>query len=190
MIRGFPDRVFASPDALFCMISWICFEWKTNTLPKSEVSFEPFVIRAAGKSEEDGVAKAIKSAFSMDSVWGDVSKPLAEKISLDLEAAFSLSEPSCVVLAHGSRVIGASVLDANPDASNHLSSGPCILHEYRNRGLASGLLAASLAFLQKKEISVARGLTRANSITARFVYPKFGGVQHPIEGDPLKLKAD
>ncbi len=172
------------------MISWICFEWKTGGLPKSEVSFEPFILRVAEKSEQEGVSRAIKSAFSMDSVWGDVSRPLAEKISLDLEAAFSLPEPSCVVLVHGSRVIGASVLDGNPDAGNHLSSGPCILHEYRNRGLASGLLAASLAFLQKKEISVARGLTRANSITARFIYPKFGGVSHPIDGDPLKLKGD
>lgn len=172
------------------MISWICFEWKTGSLPNDGVSFEPLAIRAAEKSEQESVAKAIKSAFSMDSVWGDVSRPLAEKIAVDIEAAFLLPEPSCVVLAHGSRVIGASVLDGNPDSTNHLSSGPCILHEYRNRGLASGLLAASLAFLQKKEISVARGLTRANSITARFIYPKFGGVSHPIEGDPLKPKAD
>ena len=35
-----------------------------------------------------------------------------------------------------------------------------------------------------------RGMTRANSITARFIYPKFGGVAHPAEGDPLKPKAD
>ena len=172
------------------MISWLCFEWKTNGLPKNEVSFEPCTIRVAEKSEQEGISKAIKSAFSMDSGWGDVSRPLSEKIALDLDAGFALPEPSCVVLVHGSRVIGASVLDANPDAENHLSSGPCILHEYRNRGLASGLLAASLEFLQKKQISVARGLTRSNSITARFVYPKFGGVPHPVEGDPLKPKAD
>lgn len=172
------------------MISWICFEWKTQGLPKNDASFDPFVIRAAEKAEEEGVSKAIKSAFSMDSLWGDVSRPLAGKLSLDIEEAFSQPDPSCMVLAHGSRVIGASVLDGNPDAENHLLSGPCILHEYRNRGLASGLLAASLAFLQKKDISVARGLTRANSITARFVYPKFGGVALPFDGDPLKVKAD
>ena len=172
------------------MISWLCFEWKTSGLPKDEVYFEPFTIRVAEKSEQDGIFKAIKSAFSMDSVWGDVSRPLTEKIGIDLDAGFSLPDPSCVVLVHGSRVIGASVLDINPGAENHLSSGPCILHEYRNRGLASGLLGASLAFLQKKDIPVVRGLTRANSITARFIYPKFGGVSHPVEGDPLKPKAD
>ncbi|MFA7343967.1 MAG: GNAT family N-acetyltransferase [Terrimicrobiaceae bacterium] len=170
------------------MISWLCFEWKTSGLPEREVSFEPFIIRVAEKSEQESVSKAIKSAFSMDSVWGDVSRPLREKIALDLDAGFSLPEPSCVVLVHGARVIGASVLDVGPDAENHLSSGPCILHEYRNRGLASGLLAASLDFLKKNGVPVARGLTRANSITARFIYPKFGGVSHPIEGDPLKLK--
>ena len=172
------------------MISWLCFEWKTSGLPKDEVSFEPFTIRIAEKPEQESILKAIKSAFSMDSVWGDVSRPLAEKIAVDLEAGFLLPEPSCVVLVHGTRVIGASVLDVNPDAENHLSSGPCILHEYRNRGLASALLGASLAFLKKCDIPVARGLTRANSITARFIYPKFGSASHPVEGDPLKPKAD
>jgi hypothetical protein len=172
------------------MISWLCFEWKTAGLPKAEDPFHPLVLRPAVKEEQDGVAKAIKSAFSMDSAWGDVSRPLAEKLALDIEAAFSGEEPTCVVLAHGSRVIGASVLDISPEADNHLVSGPCIVHEYRNRGLASGLLAASIAYLGQKEIAVARGLTRANSITARFIYPKFGGASHAFPGDPLKPKAD
>ena len=172
------------------MFSWLCFEWKTGGLPESEVSFEPYILRLAAKSDQESVTNAIRSAFSIDPGWGDVSRPLAEKIAGNLEVAFSFEEPSCVVLAHGSRVIGASVLDGNPDAENHLSSGPCIVHEYRNRGLASGLLAASLGLLNKKEISVARGLTRSNSITARFIYPKFGGVSHPVDGDPLKPKAD
>lgn len=172
------------------MISWLIFEWKTSGLPKSEAPFKPLILRPAEKAEEDGVAKAIKSAFSMDSMWGDVSRPLAEKLAVDIEAAFSQPEPSCVVLVHGSRVIGASVLSESQDAQSHLLSGPCILHEYRNRGLASALLGASLEFLGKKEIPVVRGLTRANSITARFVYQKFGGVSHSFNGDPLKLKAD
>lgn len=172
------------------MISWICFEWKTSGLPGEEVSSEPFTIRLAGKDEKDGIYKAIKSAFSLDSVWGDVSRSLTDKIALDLEAGFSHPEPSCAVLVHGSRVIGASVMDVNPDAENHLSSGPCILHEYRNRGLASGLLRASLAYLKKKDVPVVRGLTRTSSITARFIYPKFGGVSRPVEGDPLKPKAE
>lgn len=172
------------------MISWLCFEWKTAGLPKTEAPFHPLVLRPAGQEEKEGVAKAIKSAFSMDSAWGDVSRPLADKLALDIEAAFSDADPSCVVLAHGSRVIGASVLNIDPDADNHLVSGPCIVHEYRNRGLASGLLAASIAFLGQKDIPVARGLTRANSITARFIYPKFSGASHVFSGDPLKPKAD
>ena len=168
------------------MIPWICFEWKTDTLPKDEVSVEPLVIRTAEKDEKDAVARTIKSAFSLDPTWGDVSKPLEEKFSRDLESTFSQSEPSCMVLAHGARIIGASILEVAPDSPNHLISGPCILHEYRNRGLASGLLAASLAFLRKKELPIARGITRANSITARFISSKFGGTQRPFEGDPLK----
>ena len=171
------------------MISWICFEWKTGDLPRNAVPSAPFQIRAAQKSELEAVAKTIRSAFAMDSVWGDVSKPLAAKLELDIEAAFELSEPSCVVLVHGTRIIGASLMDPNPDAANHFSSGPCVLYEYRNRGLASQLLAASLAFLHDGGVAVARGLTRHNSLSARFIYPKFGGVPHPFSGDPLKLPA-
>ena len=75
--------------------------------------------------------------------------------------------PSCVVAQHGSRIIGVSVLDADPDSLNHLSSGPVILHEYRNRGLGSALLAASLNFLRQEGLSKVRGVTRANSTAAR-----------------------
>lgn len=172
------------------MVSWLCFEWRTDRPSNVGAPFKPLDIRPAQKTDEEGVLKAIQSAFLMDSAWGDVSRPLAEKLELEIAEAFALDEPACVVLVHGARVVGASVLKLDPDSENHLSSGPCILHEYRNRGLATGLLGASLTFLQGHGISTARGLTRANSITARFVYPKFGGASRPFHGDPLKLKAE
>ncbi len=168
------------------MISWVSFEWKTSGLPVQPVACDPFHVRTAAKSESDAVGRMIKSAFTMDSVWGDVSRPLAQKMEMDLESAFEHSEPSCIVLVHGTRIIGASLLDLTPEVPSHLASGPCILHEYRNRGLASALLAASLAFLKDHQIAQVRGITRANSMTARFIYPKFGGIAQPFEGDPFK----
>jgi len=82
----------------------------------------------------------------------------------------------CLTLLHGSRVIGASLLDVAPDARSHLFTGPCILPEYSNRGLGFHLLGKSLEFLQQQGLEEAQGLTRARSIAARFVYPKFQGV--------------
>jgi ribosomal protein S18 acetylase RimI-like enzyme len=61
-----------------------------------------------------------------------------------------------------------------------------ILHEYRNRGVGSALLAASLAFIRDRDVPVVRGVTRADSTTARFVYPKFSGVSAAGEFDPLE----
>jgi len=186
-----PDRV--SPDLsdnrIFVMISWLCFEWQTHNLPDVSSLVAPLVVRAAKKSDFEAVAKVLKSAFSADSAWGDVNRSVAVKLAAATEEVFSEEEPHCVVIVHGTRIIGASLLDVGAEAPNHLLSGPCILHEYRNRGLASALLAASLDHLCQNGIQLARGITRANSLAARFVYPKFGGVAHPLETDPLLTEA-
>ena len=44
------------------------------------------------------------------------------------------------------------------------------------RSFGSALLHASLQELAQHELVEARGITRGNSIAARFVYSKFGGV--------------
>jgi len=171
------------------MISWLCFEWRTDKVPDAGSLVAPLVIRQAEKSDEAGVSKVIKSAFAVDSGWGDVNRTVEAVLTSATERVFAEPAPHCLVVVHGSRIIGASLLAADAGAEDHLISGPCILHEYRNRGLASALLAASLGHLAKLDVKTARGLTRANSITARFIYPKFGGSSRPFEGDPLKLEA-
>ena len=167
------------------MISWICFEWKTSDLPAAADIAAPFFIRPAEKDEEESVGKMISSAFSMDPTWGDITRALLEKATSAIGVAFAHPAPSCLVLLHGHRIIGASLLDANPASENHLLTGPCILHEYRNRGLGTGLLRASLAFLSEHQVETARGITRAQSTTARFIYSKFGSSSKPNESDPL-----
>jgi ribosomal protein S18 acetylase RimI-like enzyme len=52
--------------------------------------------------------------------------------------------------------------------------------EYRNRGIGSRLLHASLEALGGRGVSVASGVTRAKTVAARHVYPKFGGVAESI----------
>jgi predicted GNAT family acetyltransferase len=167
------------------MIPWITFEWETRRLPEGEPAVAPLVLRAAGKDDCDAVRKVVTSAIAMDSSWSDVTKRLGEKLEKQVGTAFDEEEPPCVVLVHGSRVIAASVLDLRPESPNHLLTGPCVLHEYRNRGLGTCLLQASLAALAKGGIKVAYGTTRSNSVSARFVYAKFGGKSSPLESDPL-----
>jgi ribosomal protein S18 acetylase RimI-like enzyme len=64
-----------------------------------------------------------------------------------------------------------------------------ILHEYRNRGLGSALLAATLNFLRAEGLAKVRGVTRANSTPARFIYTKFGSHQVSCAIDPLQVAA-
>lgn len=171
------------------MIQWLCFEWQTSDLPEFSSLAAPMVIRAARKTEHEVVAKTLKSALSVDSAWGGMSRSVAARLARTTEEIFASDDPHCMVIVHGQHVVGVSLLDVAPDAPNHLLSGPCVLQEYQNRGLASTLLAASLDHLQKNSVKLARGITRANSLAARFVYPKFGGVSHPHDTKPPKPAA-
>jgi len=170
------------------MIHWICFEWKTDDVPTNPPAIHPLVVRAAEPADEAGVRKAVTSSFSLDPAWGDVSRKIVTHSERAIDAAFEHAAPSCVVLLHGHRIIGASVLDVSPSSENHLVTGPCTMLEYRSRGVGGALLLASLQFLKGRDVSAVRGITRDHSIAARFVYPKFGG--KPVEGsfDPINPK--
>jgi len=119
----------------------------------------------------------------MDSGWGDVAKSLQEILHRKIEQSLSKEEGRCLVLLHGARVIGVSVLNVSEEADNNLVSGPCILHEYRSRGLGSQLLRASLVALKDAGLRKAYGVTRARTTSARFVYSKFGGASSPFTPD-------
>jgi predicted N-acetyltransferase YhbS len=173
------------------MQPWLCFEWDTMSADYSAPAPSSLAIRPANREDEEVVGKVLRTAFSMDSSWGDISRRLDESMERFVEEAFDKSRetPSCVVAQHGSRIIGVSVMDAEADSLNHLSSGPMILHEYRNRGLGSALLAASLNFLRSEGLAKVRGVTRANSTPARFIYTKFGSHQVSCALDPLQVAA-
>jgi predicted N-acetyltransferase YhbS len=173
------------------MHPWLCFEWDTATADFSAPPPTSLSIRTANRDDEQVVGKVLRTAFSMDSSWGDISRRLDERMERFVEEAFDKSRatPSCVVAQHGSRIIGVSVMDADPDSLNHLLSGPMLLHEYRNRGLGSALLAASLNFLRTVNLTKVRGVTRANSTAARFIYTKFGSQQVSCAIDPLQLSS-
>lgn len=167
----------------FLMISptWIRFQWKTTTLPSLPKFDSRLTIRNATTAEQNSVLKVASLALAMNTDWHDATNEIQELIEGAIKKAFlSDKEPSCVVVAHGSRIVAVSILDVNPEATNHLISGPWVLAEYRNRGLGTALLWTSLEQLAHRGITAAYGMTRKNSIVAQFVYPKFGGTIEPL----------
>ncbi len=170
---------------------WQLFRWNLDpTLDASLPEPSSFVFRPAEETEREVVLKVISSALMMERAWtgsaGDFSRDLEKRC----DEAFDHKPPACVVVLHGTRVIGASALNLAEDADFNLLTGPCILHEYRSRGLGSALLHHSLVRLREEGLRRASGLARVNSTAARFIYPKFGGAAEPlVASDDPRLAA-
>ncbi len=174
--------------------TWLRFTWDLEKIPSGENAVEtPYSLRPATSEETETIQKVTATSFSMDSGWGDLQSPFVERIRKQVAAAFGKeARNQCLALLHGSRIIGSSVLCLDPDATTHLMTGPCVLHEYRSRGLGSQLLHATLHALRESGLKTAHGITRDKTITARFIYTKFGGVPaawtQDLESEP-KLAA-
>ena len=165
--------------------SWQRFTWDLTKVRVGDGSSPaPFVLREVDSEEEAVVEKVTGSAFRMDSGWGNFQDALLGHLSRQVQSAFAKPEGHRgLVLLHGSRIIGSSVIALDANASAHLMTGPCVLHEYRSRGLGTALLQASLAALASAGLKTARGIARDRTIAARYIYPKFGGIAEPWEPD-------
>ena len=74
-------------------------------------------------------------SVTQDTSWGDTIHEVGQMIDSWLDRALSPEGNGvCLTLRHGLRMIGASVLVADPALEDQLTPGPCILMEYRNRG--------------------------------------------------------
>ena len=130
----------------------------------------------------------IGRSFAHDTSWGDAIHQVNDMIEGWLLQAFEPEDGGiCLALRHGLRMIGASILIPASTSENHLSPGPCVLMEYRNRGLGTALLGESLRRLQEAGLSRATAHTKSNAPVAKFLYPKFNGTLTP--GDSPLLAA-
>jgi len=164
------------------LVGWLRFTWEAKQLPSSSYLFqEEYSIRRATKHEKTQTWQVISSSFLLDTCWNDVVTRLLPQIRHDFEESFSHREIDCLVVTHGNRTIGASLIKPAPYVPNHLISGPCISDEYRNRGFGSLLLKESLLLVAKHAATNIFGVTRSTSPAARFVYPKFGGRSESYE---------
>ena len=158
-------------------LGWLRFEWDLRTLPADESNVPaPFLLRGAEKGDCDVVESVVSNAFSMDTGWSDIQTMFGAVIVRNVQAGFAPDPPSCIIIQHGQRIIAASVVNSREGVENHLATGPCVLQEYRGRGLGTVLFRTSLAALREAGLSRAYGMSREKSTAARFLYPKFGGL--------------
>ena len=159
------------------VLNWVQFAWDLTKFPDVDLSLpEHYQIAPATKNDEKEVRKVFATALLLDPTWNPAIRETMETIQPWLDRAFALEAPSCLALRHGLRVIGAVALSTDPGADNHLTPGPSVLMEYRNRGFGTALLKASLKLLHEAGVSRARAITRENAPVTKFLYPKFGGI--------------
>jgi len=178
-----PGSVSRSPDAAAVLSSqgsspWLRFTWQTDKVGVAPASGD--LIRPAAREEAEQVLAVLLLSLSMDSGWNDSFAVVERHLRSEVARIFNEEDPLCLVMPKGSRLIAASLLDPSAEASSQLLSGPAVLMEYRNRGIGSRLLHASLEALGGRGVSVASGVTRAKTVAARHVYPKFGGVAESV----------
>ncbi len=167
------------------LVRWKRFAWDLTKLPALESHLpSAFNIRAASREEEKTVHQTIFTAFGLDAAWGDSIRFVREFIESQLAASFAHRTVPCLVVTHGTRIIAASALNVNEDTPTHLISGPCVLSEYRSRGIGSTLLHESLEHLKTAGLKTAYGISKENVPACRFIYPKFGStsVDYEYEG--------
>jgi predicted N-acetyltransferase YhbS len=165
---------------------WKLFSWNLTAL-KEETPVLPqgLALRIALKAEEPVVQALVTRSFSTDAQWTGSYGRIADSLQDRIHEAFRSQTTPALVIQHGPRVIAASCFSTDVDADNHLYCGPCVLPEYRSRGLASVLLLESLRTLKGMDVHVARAICKDGTTASKFVYPKFHSVCDIYETEPF-----
>jgi len=164
---------------------WLSFSWETGQLPPTAPGAILPLIRPALREEGEEVLRVIMLSLAMDSSWNDSLALVEAYLKQSIQRLFNEEEPLCLVVPVGKRLIAASILEADETAQNQLICGPSVVMEYRNRGIGTQLLHASLSLLKSRGLASVRGMTRAHTVAARYVYPKFGGISEPLQTPAL-----
>lgn len=151
------------------------FRWNLAELTPGSVPMPgPYTLRAAGEQEIEDALRVVQASYNLDPEWSGCAKHIDEVILPGVRKVFG-GEATCLFLQHGNRVIAASAYDPDPQDGVHLVTGPCVLIEYRNRGIGGALLHATLEALRARGLKEAVGQTRPGTPSAKFLCSKFGG---------------
>ena len=178
---------------------WVRFTWDLNRLPAAPAPLSPpYAVRpVGGREDRAAVWKVIADSLALDPAWNETFSEVRPLLRAHADGVFDAGRgprraeaspaPGCLALTHGARIVGVSVFVPDPETDNHLLTGPCVLGEYRNRGLGTCLLDRTLRELRAAGLARVHGLTKLGAGAARFVYPKFGGQRADLEPEPLLL---
>ncbi len=168
------------------LVHWVRFTWDLAKLPPLTCKLpQHYQIAPATREEENELRQVISRSFVLDATWNPAMQQVMQMIESWLDEAFATPSTIFLALRHGLRIIGVSVLLPFPSGENHLTPGPCVLVEYRNRGFGTSLLEHSLQALREAGVSRASTISKENAPVARFLYPKFSGVLAPNDHTPL-----
>lgn len=160
------------------------FRWDLAALPTPAAEIpKPFAVRTAGLEEVEDAVHVVEASYDLDPEWSGCDKYVEQTVIPGVKKTLAAGG-ECIFILHGNRVIAASVY--TPEAGDegvHLVSGPCVLVEYRSRGLGGSLLGATLEALRSRGLPEAIGRTRPNSSSAKFLATKFGG--RPAAAPPV-----
>jgi ribosomal protein S18 acetylase RimI-like enzyme len=160
--------------------NWIRFRWDLTQLPPFQNQLpEHYEIGPATAEDEMELRKVISSALILDPAWSPAMQEVTERMEVWLERAFASPTNTFLALRHGLRIIGAAVISNDAEAEIHLTPGPCISMEYRNRGFGTRLLEQSLTKLRDAGLKEAFGVAKENAPVSKFLYPKFNGTSSP-----------
>ena len=163
------------------LVRWVRFTWNLEEPIAAEATLPTHYHFAPGtEADENEIRTVITRSFAHDSFWGDAMHEVDSLLEGWLERALDpASEVHCLTLRHGLRIIGAAILNPDPASENHLIPGPCVVLEYRNRGLGGALLGESLRVLRQAGLTQVHARAKMNSPVARFLYPKYNGTPAP-----------
>lgn len=165
---------------------WKQYSWNLSQL---QITPQPLsgglLIRQMERADEATVQFLTTRAFTFDDQWTGSYRRIAEALQVRIHEAFRVQSHAGIVIVHGPRIIAASCLSTDSDADNHLFSGPCVLPEYRSRGLGAALLLQSLHTLRQAGLHVARAICKEGTTACKFVYPKYGSVSDVYDAEPF-----
>jgi ribosomal protein S18 acetylase RimI-like enzyme len=168
------------------LINWVQFTWDLSALTASAPDLpEHYQIEAATPDDEKELRRVVTASFALDPDWNTTMQEVLQTVDGWLRDTVEKSIDGCLVLRHGTRIIGASVLSLDPNATHHLAPGPCVLMEYRNRGFGTHLLSRSLATLRDNGLPRAVAVAKENSPVTKFLYTKFNGTASAHDASPL-----
>lgn len=160
---------------------WIRFTWDLAKLPDERPSsVVRGDIRLAEKEDLDTVVKVLVRSVREDHAWGLTVNDKVKELETTIAEGMESGNIECWLLVDG-RIVAASAVVTNPESPRQLTSGICVLNEYRCRGVGHMLLHQSLSYLKEKGLKEASVITRSNLPAAKFLYPKFDSTSEEVK---------